>query len=264
VRILLINDDGLEADGIRTAYAALTAAGHQVTACAPDRERSAQSQSVTLREPLKVVSVVMSDGAVGYAVSGTPADCSRLGFTALAQPPIDLVVSGINNDTNLGFDANYSGTVAAALEAAAAGYPALAASLERAASYDWDSAGRILAKVVEALPAWRLPPGVAINLNIPARIADPQWVWTTLNPVPPMDYYLKENRADGGCDYRRLRIEESCPAEPDSDLALCRLGRITLCPLVSVSHHAELLQRLKAEHSSSPDPEDRPSVQESF
>ncbi|MDR1608246.1 MAG: 5'/3'-nucleotidase SurE, partial [Deltaproteobacteria bacterium] len=159
MRVLLTNDDGIQSDGLLSAYQALRSAGHQVTVCAPDRERSAQSQAITLRAPLEVKPRTLPDGAIGYAITGTPADCSRLGFTMLVPEPVDLVISGINNDFNLGYDVNYSGTVAAALEAAGAGYLSIAASLERSSNYDWLGAGAILMDVVENLPQWSIPIG---------------------------------------------------------------------------------------------------------
>ncbi|MDR2443789.1 MAG: 5'/3'-nucleotidase SurE [Deltaproteobacteria bacterium] len=246
MKILLTNDDGLSADGLQVAYRALTADGHKVTACAPDRERSAQSQSVTIGRPIEAKAMTMTDGSIGYAVSGTPADCSRLGFTTLVPEPVDLVISGINNDSNLGFDANYSGTVAAALEAAGQGIPALAVSLERSGEYNWDMATDILLEAVRLYPDWDIPKGVMVNLNIPAVISDPIWVWTLLNPTPAPDYYRKyPGNNNGSAQYARLRQEETCPASDDSDLAFFRAGRVTLSPIVPVATFLPALQRLK-------------------
>ena len=95
MHILLTNDDGLLAPGLLAAYAGLKGRGHQVTVCAPDCQRSASSQSVTLRKPSKVAPWAMPDGALGFAVYGTPADCTRLGFSVLAKEPVDLVISDL-------------------------------------------------------------------------------------------------------------------------------------------------------------------------
>jgi 5'-nucleotidase len=243
LRILLTNDDGLLADGLATAYRSLKSAGHAVLACAPDRERSAQSQSVTLREAVEVRPLAMPDGSVGYAVSGTPADCARLGFALLCQEKPDLVISGINNDSNLGYDVNYSGTVAAALEAAGAGYPALACSLEGTPPYRWEEAGQILLSAVQAWPSWNIPPGVAVSLNIPADIRQPGWVWARTHHEPSNDYYLLEGERDGLSRYRRLRPEKLAGDE-GTDLDYFSQGRITLSPLVPVGWDRATLERL--------------------
>ncbi|MDR2935471.1 MAG: 5'/3'-nucleotidase SurE [Candidatus Adiutrix sp.] len=252
MHILLTNDDGLLAPGLLAAYAGLKARGHRVTACAPDSQRSASSHSVTLDRPVKAAPWTMPDGALGFAVYGTPADCVRLGLTALAREPVDLVVSGLNDDTNLGFDINYSGTVAAALEAAAAGYPALAASFERAAVMDWDLAVQVLAAVVDSLKTWQLAPGLAVNLNIPARLTAGRedWFWTRTKPEANADYYEGAPHPDGSVLYRRRRpLEPDVPdlgREPDNDVEHALLGHITLSPILPHSCPEAVLARLAA------------------
>jgi 5'/3'-nucleotidase SurE len=242
VNILLTNDDGLAADGLVAAYTALVARGHRVTACAPDRERSGQSQAVTLRVPLEVTAKPMPDGAEGYAISGTPADCSRLGFAVLAPGPVDLVISGINNDCNLGYDANYSGTVAAALEAAGAGLPSLAVSLECSNPFHWEAAAGILVEAAERHAEWGIPPGVMVNINIPSEIADSAWAWTTLNQAPSPDDYLPA----GPMSWIRRRLEGGLAVAKGSDIDLHRQGRVTLSPIAGVAHDGPTLARLQA------------------
>jgi len=250
LHILLTNDDGLTAQGILTAYAALKNRGHQVTVCAPDHQRSASSQSVTLREPIKVAPWAMPDGSLGFAVYGTPADCARLGFSVLAKNPVDMVISGINDDYNLGFDINYSGTVAAALEAAAAGYPALAVSMERTNNYDWKVAAHVLLAVMNNISSWNIPQGVAVNLNIPARLSTSRndWFWARPHLAPNEDFYEGEPHPDGSVLYRRLRNLnqgfESSDEEPTTDVGHARLGRITLSPIVPHGSHEATLNRL--------------------
>ncbi len=252
MHILLTNDDGLMAPGLLAAYEALKARGHQVTACAPDDQRSASSQSVTLRKPVKVAPWAMPDGALGFAVYGTPADCARLGFSVLAKEPVDLVVSGINDDFNLGFDINYSGTVAAAMEAAAAGYPALAVSVERTPIYDWKRATHVLVAVIDSLSSWNLPQGTALNLNIPDKLSTGrnEWFWARPHSVPAEDYYEGEPHPDGSVLYQRLRgqaeevVTEGELIKPETDLAHARLGHITLSPIIPLSCHEGTLARL--------------------
>lgn len=251
LHILLTNDDGLMAPGLLAAYKALKDRGHRVTACAPDGQRSAASQSVTLRAPIKVAPWEMPDKALGFAVYGTPADCARLGFTVLAKEPVDLVVSGINDDYNLGFDINYSGTVAAAMEAAAAGYPALAASAQRSENLDWKTAVHILVAVLDNFSSWNIPQGVAVNLNIPAALSTSrnEWFWTSPHPAPADDYYRSEPHPDGSVYYQRLRGDgfERTPNDDGSDLSHARLGHITLSPITPHGVHQATLTRLTAQ-----------------
>ena len=253
MHILLINDDGLMAPGLLATYTGLKERGHQVTACAPDGQRSAASQSVTLRNPIKVAPWAMPDGALGFAVYGTPADCARLGFTVLAKEPVDLVVSGINDDFNLGYDINYSGTVAAAVEAASAGYPALAVSVERTNVYDWKRAVHVLIGVVDNFSSWNIPQGVAVNLNIPTKLTTGrnEWFWTRPHLIPAEDYYEAEPHPDGSVLYQRLRglgkDSGELPETPATDIDHARAGHITLSPILAHGCHEGALNRLTAD-----------------
>ena len=124
MKILVTNDDGIAAPGIKALAEALQVMG-QVTVVAPDRERSAAGHSLTLHSPLRVFELRPG----WYAVDGTPTDCVNMGIHSLLDDPPDLVVSGINHGGNLGDDITYSGTVAAAMEANLMGIPAIAVSL---------------------------------------------------------------------------------------------------------------------------------------
>ena len=248
MHILLTNDDGILAPGLLAAYAALKARGHELTVCAPDIQRSGASQSMTFYRPIRVAPRTLPDGGRGFAVSGTPADCASLGLTTLAGRTVDMLVSGLNDDFNLGFDVNYSGTLSAALEAAALGCPALAASVERMEPYDWPLAGQVLAEAVERLPAWRLPPGVAVNLNIPARPAG-DWFWTRPQATPYDCFYAGEPQPDGSTLYRHRRKPDPPIApdrEPDNDVEHAARGRVTLSPITLRGCHEEALTRLTA------------------
>lgn len=256
MHILLTNDDGLLAPGLLTAYAALKERGHRVTACAPDSQRSAASHSITMRRPLKAAPWAMPDGALAFAVYGTPADCARLGLTALAKEPVDLVVSGINDDLNLGYDINYSGTVGGAVEAASAGFPAIAASVERSANYDWKRAVHILVAVIDSYSSWNIPQGVAINLNIPAELSTGRndWFWAKPHPKPADDYYEASPHPDGSVLYKRLRgpmaqlLTEGEDISPTTDVAHALKGHITLSPILGRACHLKTLDRLMVDN----------------
>ena len=124
MKILVSNDDGYMAEGIRALADALTELG-DITVVAPDRNRSGASNSLTLENPLRLNK--MDDGV--YRVDGTPTDCVHLAITGLLEDEPDMVVSGINAGANLGDDVLYSGTVAAAMEGRFLWRPAIAISL---------------------------------------------------------------------------------------------------------------------------------------
>ena len=161
MKILLTNDDGYGAPGIEALRIALQAAGHEVTVVAPSEQRSGAGHSVTLRRELRA-----KPQPHGYALDGTPADCAKIGLRFLA-PGCDMVVSGINLGANLGVDTNYSGTAAAAREAAIQGVPALASSCWGKAFQDADYLAELTVRCAEALWERPLPEGTFLNLNLP-------------------------------------------------------------------------------------------------
>lgn len=128
MKIVLTNDDGIEAQGLLEARQVLEKVGDVLTV-APDRNRSGVGRSISFGEPLHVEEREMADGVMGYACSGTPVDCVRLVALGLMDFEPDIVVSGINHGENLGDDITYSGTVAAAFEGIVIGVPGIAVSL---------------------------------------------------------------------------------------------------------------------------------------
>lgn len=170
MHILLTNDDGIHAPGLRALADGLIAAGHRVSVCAPDRERSAVSHAVAIRRPLFAPEVDYPGAARAWSVDGTPANCASLGLWLTREDPVDMVIAGINFGMNLGGACVYSGTVGAALEAAMCGAQALAVSLS---VKDWNSpadfapAARLAARVAAWMPDHPLPPGCIYNLNLP-------------------------------------------------------------------------------------------------
>ncbi len=165
MRILLTNDDGVHAKGLWLLRDRL-AERNSVVVVAPDRERSGVGHGITLHEPLRVTRVTVNGGGRGFAVNGTPADCVGLGFLEILDAMPDLVISGINIGENVGMDAHYSGTVAAAKEAASFGAPAIAASMEGPAVH-YGEAARFLALLAEDVVREGLPRGTILNVNFP-------------------------------------------------------------------------------------------------
>ena len=167
MRILVSNDDGVEALGIRALAESLTPFG-TVTVVAPARERSTTSHSLTLHKPLRLWEVAPHR----FAVSGSPADCVYLAVHGHLEEPPDVVVAGINAGANLGTDVHYSGTVAAAREAALLGLKSFAFSLVPRADEILDAeafarAGRRAAEVFRRFVDVELPPKTFLNINLP-------------------------------------------------------------------------------------------------
>lgn len=166
MRVLVSNDDGVDAPGILVLARHLAALG-EVVVVAPDRDRSGASNSLTLDQPIRVKR--LHDGR--YCVAGTPTDCVYLGLTGLLDNAPDIVVSGINSAGNLGDDVIYSGTVSAAMEGRFLGLPAIAVSL---VTHDhkgqhYDSAALAVMQLMRKLLVDPLPADTILNVNVPDK-----------------------------------------------------------------------------------------------
>lgn len=164
MKILLSNDDGYRADGLKHLIDAIRPLA-DVTIVAPDRNRSGASNSLTLDVPLRVFQF---EGQ-GYFVNGTPTDCVHLAISGLFDFEHDMVVSGINDGANLGDDVLYSGTVAAAVEGRFLGLPAIAISLviKAGSGMHFDTAARVAAEIVMRVQRSPLHPATILNVNVP-------------------------------------------------------------------------------------------------
>ena len=165
MRILVSNDDGVDAPGIRILAEGLRAAGHDVLVVAPDRDRSGASNSLTLDLPIRIKKL----DAETWRVAGTPTDCVHLALTGMLEIEPDIVVSGINNSANLGDDVIYSGTVSAAMEGRFLGLPAVAMSLVTADHNprNFETAARAAVEIVARLASDPLPADTILNVNVP-------------------------------------------------------------------------------------------------
>jgi 5'-nucleotidase len=173
--ILIANDDGILAPGIRALAERLDDLG-EVWVVAPDGQRSAMSHALTLDRPLRV----LEQGERRFSVDGTPADCIYLAMLSLLPRKPDLVVSGVNEGYNLGSDFFYSGTVAAAVEAAIRGVPAFAISLERGPETGLPAAVDFAHALAHATLAEGLPRGSLLNVNVPNHGPLRGYRWTRL------------------------------------------------------------------------------------
>src|SRR3989338_182608 len=160
--ILVSNDDGVYAEGIRVLAKQLTKIG-RVVVVAPDQERSTSSHALTLHRPLRVKKIKENF----FAVNGTPADCVTVAVKEILPRHPDIIVSGINNSANVGDDVHYSGTVSAALEGGIMDIQGIAASLSKPSTLRYTSFSRFIVKLAKKVLKEGLPAGVILNVNYP-------------------------------------------------------------------------------------------------
>jgi 5'-nucleotidase len=169
--ILICNDDGIDAKGIHALACALDGLG-EIVVIAPEREQSAAGHSITMRDPVRAFSYAfeLPSGPIkAFAVTGTPADCIKLGCNRLLPRFPDLVVSGINSGPNTAVNILYSGTVSAASEACILGIPAVAVSLcSWEEDADFEPSGRSARSIAERVLQNGLPDGILLNVNVPS------------------------------------------------------------------------------------------------
>ena len=220
MRLLLTNDDGIDAPGLAALRRAVLGLG-DVQVAAPSGPQSGCGHVVTTHRPVEWTR--RTDGE--FAIAGTPADCVRLALHHLT-PGVDWVLSGINAGGNLGADVYLSGTVAAAREAAFHGLPAIAVShyVAKGLAIDWDEAARITAVVLRTLMARPLVWGTFWSVNLPHPLTqgwDSSFVECPLDPSPlPLTYTVEADRATyAGVYHDRAR-------RPGGDVDVCFSGRI--------------------------------------
>lgn len=246
--ILLTNDDGIRATGLRALYAALTAAGHRVHVAAPMTEQSAVGHAVTLFSPLRVREVE-ERGFSGLGVSGTPADCVKLALSHLLPKLPDLIVSGINAGANVGVDVLYSGTVSAATEGALAGVPALAVSVDDFHPEELSAQAAFTAELLTR-PFWKnFPRQCVLNLNFPAGKLDRAKGLKVCaqTSITYRDWYDERKDPRGNAYYWLCGVIPPESVAPDSDRGLLSRGYITLTPLTFDLTHAAYLEELRGQ-----------------
>lgn len=170
MHILVTNDDGVQAPGLLALAQEMRKLG-KVTVFAPDRNWSASGHVKTMERPMRVRETVLADGTPAFMSDGAPSDCVALPLLGLVDEEIDLVVSGINPNANIGHDVTYSGTVTAAMEAVIAGVNGIAVSLDSPIDIkgllDYSTAAMVARRVAEQVIADGLPKGVVLNVNVP-------------------------------------------------------------------------------------------------
>ncbi len=174
INILISNDDGIFALGVRTLANTLALTGYNITVVCPDRERSATGHGLTLHRPIRadIVEDFFDPKITAWSCSGTPSDCVKLALSTLVDTRPDFIVSGINHGSNLGTDVLYSGTVSAAMEGIIEGIPSVAMSLASFSSREFQPGADFACRLIQQLSEHPLPQSTLLNVNIPPVAAD--------------------------------------------------------------------------------------------
>lgn len=231
MRVLVSNDDGVDAPGIHILAEELRRAGHEVMVVAPDRDRSGASNSLTLDLPIRTKRI----DQYTCSVAGTPTDCVHLALTGMLEYEPDIVVSGINNSANLGDDVIYSGTVSAAMEGRFLGLPAVAVSLvtQNHEARHYLTAARAAVKIVARLKADPLPADTILNVNVP----DMAWTdvcgfeVTRLGNRHRSEPCLPQNDPRGRTVYWIGPAGPEQDAGPGTDFHAIHTGNISITPI---------------------------------
>jgi len=246
-RILVTNDDGINAPGLTVLEKAARSLSKDVWVVAPEIEQSGAAHSLTLRRPLQVRKI----SPRRFAVDGTPTDCVLLAVNHLVpKRRPDLVLSGVNRGANLGEDVTYSGTIAAAMEGTLLEIPSIALSqLREGTVIRWNTAEQFAADVIRKLTSVEWPRGVLMNVNFPI--------------VPPEEVtgvqFVRQGRRAAGIEIVPIKDPLNRPylwigdflsddaVRPDTDLAATRAGAISVTPLhLDLTHSATLAKLKKA------------------
>jgi len=238
MRILLTNDDGILAPGLSAIYRELVKLG-SVTVVAPTDSRSGMSHSVTFHGPLTCNKVNVNGLFTGYGIRGSPADCVKLACMELHEGPIDLVVAGINNGANVGINVFYSGTVAAAMEAAFLRIPSVAMSLAAEEKMDFEKAAKYCTEILERLVP--LAGGDVININIPLLSAgEPKGIRVVPQSTTGLhEYFITQKDAESKTIYKLAGGTYRNDETPADTTALAE-GFITVTALIpDMTDHAK-------------------------
>ena len=246
MKILLTNDDGIYAKGLWAIYNRL-AGRHHVDVIAPDRERSAIGHAITLHQPLRATRISINSGISGYAVNGTPADCIKLGFSEILSEKPDLVIAGANAGANVGANLNYSGTVAAAKEAALGGMIGIAVSIEGPEVDYYDDAASFITELCEAVYERGLPFGTFLNVNIPNRpLKEIAGVRISRQAVEVLSEYVEKRKDPRNRTYFwQGQDMQSFGADPQLDGAVLKQRFISITPVKCDMTDYNMLEDMK-------------------
>lgn len=248
MRLLLVNDDGIHAEGINKLAMELEKE-HKITIAAPDDERSAQSHALTLRKPL-VVKEVKLDGvkSKAYSVSGTPADCVRIAIDKLLDEPVDMVISGINKGLNVGMDVLYSGTVSAAIEANMYKIPSMALSAQWVdGNVNYEVAIKYGKIILDKMKQEILDNKIIISVNTPYLDEDKvKGIKVCKIGGIVYDYYLMEDNKIKGQSVFKVEGRERKNPEKETDRFYIAQGYVTITPLQYNFTNFELIEKVES------------------
>ena len=233
MRILLTNDDGIDAPGIKVLWNSLKDIA-QIVVAAPARQQSATSHSITVFHPIWVTEQSFDDERItGWRIGGTPADSVKIALDSLLNAKPDLVISGINHGPNLATDVLYSGTVSAAVEGAMHGIPAIAISLATDDEPDFTAAATFCRKLASQVLAQKLPPFTLLNVNVPplpqAEISGV--AITKLGVIEYANAFDKRIDPRGRTYYWMAGTPMATPNDADTDVSAVQAGNISVTPI---------------------------------
>lgn len=247
-RVLITNDDGVDAPGLLALKQALEPLG-EIIVFAPDHNWSAAGHTKTMHKPLRVDEVTLADGSHAFTSNGAPSDCVALALLGLVEGPIDLVVSGINQGANLGYDITYSGTVAGAMEAVVNGVPAIAVSQEIAPGepVDYSLAAEVARHIAQLVLERGLPPDTFLNVNCPARASrrPPDIVVTRLGRRVYRDTLVRRVDPRGRPYYWIGGDPPTGIPEPGTDVGAIARGQVSVTPITMDMTHYRFLADLR-------------------
>jgi 5'-nucleotidase len=237
MKILVTNDDGIFADGLKALAMELKSIA-DVVVVAPDRELSAMGASVSLHQPVRVRKVTpVANEVESYAVEGTPADCVILALGKLAKDRIEMVISGINRGANLGDDVLISGTVGAALQGSIHGrLPAIAISAAVGDNLYLDDAAKFAALLARRIESGVIPPDACLNVNLPNLPREKINGVNLTYPASRSHTDIVEERYNGKRRYYWfVRQRANKPVDEKTDTWALEQGNISISPLLIAS-----------------------------
>jgi 5'-nucleotidase len=250
MHILVTNDDGVQAPGLLALAQEMRKLG-KVTVFAPDRNWSASGHVKTMERPMRVRETVLADGTAAFMSDGAPSDCVALPLLGLVEEEIDLVVSGINPNANIGHDVTYSGTVTAAMEAVIAGVKGIAVSLDSPEGHkgalDYSTAAIVARRVAEQVLKDGLQKGVVLNVNVPYLKENEIKEYTITRQGLRVYRDALESRVDPrGKPYYWIGGEYPTGVdEPGTDFGALLAGCVSITPLQLDLTHYKAMETLK-------------------
>jgi len=232
MKILITNDDGIQAPGIKHLWSSLRPLNSKTYIVAPAIEQSGVGACQTFSRSLLVEKVDWDENTEAWSCNGTPADCVKLGTHSLPIPQVDLVVSGINRGSNHGRTVLFSGTVGGTIEAVIRGIPAIAFSAFDLEDTDYETFEQFIPKIVRGVAAHPLPPGTLLNVTFPShRVTKKYGVKGFKLTHQAKQHWINTLHSDDGKSFYNQGELLQCAEEEDSETSWLSLGYITCCPL---------------------------------